>query len=254
MYPELLKIGEFIIHSYGFMIAIGILAAVLVGMKRAKNRGLSQDVVADISIYGVIGGMLGAKLLFLIVELPDIIKNPSVIKDMLTSGFVVYGGIIGGVLTAYIYCRINKVDFMEYFDLLIPSVSLAQGFGRIGCFLAGCCYGRETTGPFGVVFNNSKLVAPGVARIPTQIYSSLGNFAIAATLFIFASKPRKNGQVAGLYMILYGLGRFFIEYLRDDPRGSVAMLSTSQFICIFMIIGGIFVFNLDRIRNRNKNK
>ncbi|TDT50549.1 prolipoprotein diacylglyceryl transferase [Fonticella tunisiensis] len=244
MYPVLLRIGNFVVHGYGLMIALGIAAAIITAMYRAKRRGLSKDAVADIAIYGIIGGVIGAKLLFLIVEAPYIIKNPVVLKDMLAAGFVIYGGIIGGALAAYIYCRRKKLNFLPYFDLIAPSISIAQGFGRIGCLFAGCCYGKVTAGPLGIVFNNSPFVAPGVKRIPTQIYSSLGNFIIAAILLIYASKPRNNGKVAGLYMILYSIGRFVIEFYRDDPRGSLGLLSTSQFICIFILIGGVLLFNL----------
>jgi phosphatidylglycerol:prolipoprotein diacylglycerol transferase len=248
MYPDLLKIGRITIHGYGLMIAIGILAAILTASYRGKKRGMNTDVLLDIAIYGIIGGIIGGKLLFIITELPYIIKNPAVLQDMISAGFVLYGAIIGGAVAAYIFLRKKKMRFIEYFDLVAPSIAIAQGFGRIGCFLAGCCYGKETTSPFGVVFRNSTYAPNNVHIHPTQIYSSLGDFAIAGILILFASKPRKDGQVGGLYMILYSIGRFFVEFLRDDPRGSVGIFSTSQFICIFILISGIIVYIIEKIK------
>ncbi|MDF2674893.1 MAG: prolipoprotein diacylglyceryl transferase [Clostridiales bacterium] len=248
MLPELLKIGKLTINGYGFMISLGIVAALILGNYRGRKRGMNTDIILDIAIYGVIGGVIGGKLLFMLTELPYIIKNPVVIKDMLSAGFVLYGAILGGALGVYILLRRKKMSFIKYFDLLAPSVVLAQGFGRIGCFFAGCCYGKPTNGPFGVIFRNSNYAPTDIHIHPTQIYSSLGDFAIAGILIYFASKPRKDGQVGGLYMILYSIGRFFIEFLRDDPRGNVGFFSTSQFICIFILICGIIIYMLEKIK------
>lgn len=254
MHPDLFSIGKLPIHSYGLMMAIGIITAILLSSYRAGKKGLSQDAVTDIAIYGVIGGLIGAKLLYFIAEAPYIFKNPKVIKDMLTSGFVVYGAIIGGAGAVYIYCAIKKLRFIKYFDLTAPAIALAQGIGRIGCFLAGCCYGRATTSPLGVIFKNSPYAPNNIKIHPTQLYSSLGDFVIAAILLYYARKDRKDGQVAGLYMILYSIGRFLVEFLRDDPRGNIFLLSTSQFICIFVLIGGIIVFRLDYFKEKFRTK
>ena len=134
---DLFSIGKFTIHGYGLMIAIGILCCVAMASYRAKKNGLDQEAIVDIGIYGVIGGFLGAKILYVIVEFKTFIKDPKTVLG--SEGFVVYGGIIAGFLTAIVYCRIKKLYFLEYFDLAVASISMAQGFGRIGCFLAGCC-------------------------------------------------------------------------------------------------------------------
>lgn len=248
MHPILFKIGNITIYTYGFMMAIGIISAIFITVYRGKKIGIDSDTIFDLAIYGVIAGILGAKLLFIIAEAPYILKNPAVLKDMITGGFVVYGAIIGGVLAGYLFCRIRKIDFLTLFDLVAPSLVLAQGIGRIGCFSAGCCYGRKTTSPFGIVFHNSPFAPNGVRLIPTQLISSLGDFIIAAILFYFAKKEHKKGQVAGLYMILYSIGRFLVEFLRDDPRGNVLNLSTSQFICIFVFAAGIMLYNKERLK------
>ena len=227
-------------HGYGLMIAIGVLTALFVGEARAKKRGMNADVLYPMTFLCVVFGFLSAKLLYCIVEWKTFIKEP--LSLLSSNGFVVYGGIIGGVAAAFLYFKIKKLDFWEYFDLVLPSVALAQAFGRIGCFLAGCCYGRETDSFIGIVFTHSDFAPNGVKLIPTQLISSAGMFLIAGILFWYAKKERKKGTVGALYLILYSIGRFFVEFLRNDYRGEVGIFSTSQFISLFMLAAGIFLF------------
>lgn len=243
MYNDILKIGPLTIHGYGLMIAIGVFAALLIGEYRAKKKGLGEDEIYPLTMVCVISGVLGAKLLYCIVDWRTFLSNP-IGTFFSTNGFVVYGGIIGGTFCAWLYCMIRKLDFWAYFDIVLPSVAIAQGFGRIGCFLAGCCYGAETDSRFGIVFHNSKFAPNGVRLIPTQLISAAGMFAIAFVLFAYAKKAKKTGQVGALYMILYSAGRFLVEFLRNDHRGEVGIFSTSQFISIFIMLLGIVLLVL----------
>ena len=238
-----IQIGPVTIHIYGLMMGIGFIAAYLVTDYRGKKKGLNTDIIFGILWCSVIGGMLGSRLLYYIVELPSILKDPSILWDF-RIGYVVYGGIIGGVLANYIYCRKKKVHFIEYFDLVMPAVALAQGFGRIGCFFAGCCHGKETDLPFGITYHISHSAPNGVKLIPTQLISSAGDFLFAFILMAYAGKKRKNGKVGALYMIMYSIGRFCIEFLRDDERGSVGLLSTSQLISLLIFAGGVALYLL----------
>lgn len=240
MYNDLFSIGPFTIHTYGLMIWLGIMAALYTGELRAKKRQMNADVIFTMVFLCVAVGFICAKALYCIVEWKDFLEHPMRVLSM--DGFVVYGGIAGGVLTEYLYCRLRKFSFWDYFDLMLPSVALAQGFGRIGCFFAGCCYGKETDLFFGIVFKNTNYAPIGVKLIPTQLISSLGMFLIAGILFYYAKKPRKQGRVGALYLILYSVGRFFIEFFRDDFRGMVGLLSTSQFISLFILALGILLF------------
>ena len=133
---------------------------------------------------------------------------------------------------------------LSYLDLALPSVALAQGFGRIGCLLAGCCYGQETDSAFCIVFQNSAYAPNGVPLVPTQIISSVLNFLHFGLLILFAKKWKKGeGQVTGLYFALYSAGRFVLEFFRGDlERGNVGALSTSQFIAIFAFLFGAALF------------
>lgn len=239
MYNELFSIGPITIHGYGLMIGIGFIAALFIGLHRAKKKGLDGDFLFSAAIVCLIFGMLGAKLLYILTVLDKIIANPSDFLS-LSSGFVVYGGIIVGILAGFVYCKIKGKFFRTYFDLVMPSISIAQGFGRLGCFFAGCCYGKETDSWCGITFNNSDFAPNGVSLIPTQLISSAGNFLIAGALIFIARKQRKPGLIAGLYLVFYGVGRFLVEMLRGDiERGSIGNLSTSQFISIFIVLIGI---------------
>lgn len=242
MKNELFSIGPFTVYAYGLMIAIGILAAYITGEYRAKKNGLNADHVFYFVIWCVLGGFLGSKLLYFLTNIKGILANPGILLD-LQDGWVVYGGIIGGIFAAMVYSKLKGLKFLAYFDVLIPSVALAQGFGRIGCVFAGCCYGRETNSPLGMVFRTSLYAPNGVSLVPTQLISSGLNFIHFFILIWFAKKKKADGQVGAMYLILYSIGRFILEYYRGDLiRGTVGSFSTSQFISIFTVAAGIILF------------
>jgi phosphatidylglycerol:prolipoprotein diacylglycerol transferase len=191
-----------------------------------------------------VAGLVGSKVFYIITVLPDIINDPSLLIKEFNSGFVIYGGVIFGVLTGWWYARNRKWSFMKVFDIAAPLLAMAQGFGRIGCLFAGCCFGKETDSFLGIQFVHSPFAPNHVSLIPTQVISSLGDFAIAGVLMWFdLRRKKKDGHTGALYLILYSIGRFIIEIFRDDPRGSVFnIFSTSQFICIFVFIAGIILF------------
>lgn len=236
-----IKIGPVTFHMYGLMIAVGFFMALLMTLHRGKKQKYNEDIIYGIFYCAILGGIIGARLLFYIVELPHIIENPSILWNF-KNGYVVYGGIIGGILTSCIYCRVKKTAFLPYFDLTVPAVALAQGFGRIGCLFAGCCYGRETDAWYGITFPEFSQAPGGVSLIPTQIISSVGDFIICGLLLLFAKRKPATGRVASLYMILYGIGRFCVEFLRNDYRGSVGPLSTSQLISIGIVACGLLMY------------
>ncbi len=245
MKNELFSIGSFTVHGYGLMIAIGVIAAYLVGTRRAKRYDLDPEQVFDLVLFGVLGGFLCAKILYLITILDQVIDDPSVILDT-ADGFVVYGGIIGGIFTGWVVCRIKKLHFLKYLDLLVPSIALAQGFGRIGCLLAGCCYGKETASALSITFTDSSFAPNGVALIPTQIYSSILDFLHFGLLCFLARRNKVPGRISAFYLIFYSVGRFILEFFRGDLiRGSVGALSTSQFIAIFVgLFGALMLWKL----------
>ncbi len=252
MYNDLFTIGPLTIHGYGLMIALGVLLAVFLAVHRAKKRGLDVGIVYGIGLAMLLAGFICAKLLYLLIDLDAFMKNP--LEILSGGGFVVYGGIVGGALASILYCRIKKVSFLSYFDLVAPSVALAQGFGRIGCFLAGCCYGHETTAWYGVVFPDHSIAPGGIPLIPTQLISSAGDFLIVLLLILYARKSRPDGRIGALYLMLYSAGRFLVEFLRADYRGSIGFLSTSQFIALITLGLGLFFFFFKRLHAKEELK
>ena len=251
--PVLFEIYGIRLYSYGLMIAIGVIVAVSLGERLIKKIGLNSDDMYSLSVYALIGGVLGGKLLYIIVEIRHFINNPYEFISTLGSGFAIYGSILGGIIAVYIFCTRKKLKLLKVLDLIIPCVAIAQGFGRIGCFLAGCCYGKVTDSIIGVCFN-SPFTSDGLKRYPTQIFSSAFDFALGIFLFWYWSKVRKNeetsGKVFALYLIIQCVGRFAIEFIRDDPRGNIGPFTTSQFIGIFGFAFGVIFFILNNSRKK----
>ncbi|WHX49434.1 prolipoprotein diacylglyceryl transferase [Paenibacillus woosongensis] len=236
MKNDLLQIGPVTVYGYGLMIAIGIIVAYRVLIHRAGTRQIAPSDIATLTLRGLLFGFIGAKVLYWITQYRNIIDNPRILLD-LSAGYVVYGGIIGGILAGYVYCRKKRMNFLQCLDLFAPSIALAQGFGRIGCFLAGCCYGAETDSWFGIIFHESHYAPNGVTLVPTQLFESAFNFALFFVLIYIAKRVRQTGLIASLYLLLYSVGRFVIEFYRGDIiRGNVGMLSTSQWIAIIVFM------------------
>ena len=242
MKNDLLTIGGLTVHGYGLMIGIGFIAAYLMTEYRARKYKMNTDIVFSLFLSSVVFGLLGAKLMYYLTILDQIIKDPGVIVDQ-RDGFVVYGGIIGGVIAGYVVCRVKKERFWRYFDLIAPAIALAQD-SPDRCLLAGCCYGKETDSSCSITFHSSDIAPNGVALIPTQIYSSILDFLNCIVLCLIARRAKKEKTVAGCYLLFYSTGRFILEFFRGDlERGSVGVLSTSQFISIFIfVIGAAILF------------
>lgn len=248
MYNNLFTIGRVTFHTYGLMIAIGILAAFWMAERRSAQKGLNTERIPGLVVVCVISGLAGAKILYLITILPELLRDPQLLKTSLSSGFVIFGGILGGIAGGLIYCRVRKLPGWVWFDMGMPCVALAQGFGRIGCFFAGCCYGVETSGPLAIVFHNSEFAPNGVPLVPTQLISSAVDFALFFFLITYDRKwKHADGEVLALYLVLYSLARFIVEFWRGDLiRGAVGPLSTSQFIGLFTFAAGVILFGIRR--------
>lgn len=241
MFNEI-HIGPVTVYMYGIMMAIGYFTALRLCLSRGMKAGLSADRIWGIFYCALIGGLVGAKALFLITQIRRIIEDPSILLD-LQNGLVVYGGIIAGAVLSCVYVRAKGEKFLPYFDLVMPAVAIAQGFGRIGCFCAGCCYGKETTSAIHVIFKNSAFAPNNVPLIPTQLISSAGDFLIGALLMSYAARKPRTGRVGALYLMLYGAGRFAVEFFRGDVgRGSIGVFSTSQAISLGAAAFGLILF------------
>ena len=238
MLPSFQALG-LTIPMYGVMSALGMLAAfVLLGLTRKHTR-FSEDQALSAALWAIIMGFLGAKVLYWIVEIDQIIADPSYLLHTLREGFVFYGALIGGLGGVAIYSLRKKLPFFSLTDYFIPGLVIGHAFGRIGCFFAGCCYGMECETPISVVFPSGGAAPAGIPLLPTQLMESAFLFLLCAFLVWRLTKKKPFGTVSGWYMVLYGVWRFVIEFFRSDERGAVGALSTSQFISLFVFAGGV---------------
>lgn len=235
------------IPMYGVMSAVGMLAAfVLLGFTRKHTR-FSEDQALSAAIWAILAGFIGAKVLYWLVEIDQIIADPSYLIHTLREGFVFYGALIGGLAGVAIYSLIRKLPFFSLTDYFIPALVIGHAFGRIGCVFAGCCYGMECESPISIVFPAGSAAPAGIPLLPTQIMESVFLFLLCAFLVWRLAKQKPFGTVSGWYMVLYGAWRFGIEFFRSDDRGAVGVLSTSQFISIFVLLGGVALLLLVKL-------
>lgn len=264
MYPELFRIGSFPVNTYGALLAVGLVLALLAAARLASNDNLPKERIYDLGLWTIIGGLLGSKILMYFTE-----ENVNVFSlDFLRSGGVYYGGLLGGFFTVVFLIRFYKLNFWKVADAFAPGVALGQFFGRQGCFSAGCCWGKPTNLPWGVHFTEQAHEYTGVPIFsgegvalhlhPTQLYESLAMLAVFAALYFLHGRKRFDGQILIAYGILYGIIRFCIEFFRDDPRGNflgltdLTGLSTSQHISLFVAASAVVIM-IYRLRNAGKN-
>lgn len=222
MHPILFKIGNISLYTYGLFVALGFLTALGIARLEAKRLGENPTHILDLGFYMLIAAIVGARLFFLAV-------NPEVISESLLAvfqiwrgGLVFYGGFIAALVTAIVFVRKIRVPFFRVADMFAPGLAAGHAVGRIGCFFAGCCYGKSCDLPWAVVFRDPLSLAPiGVHLHPTQLYSVAGNLAVFGFLWWFRKRSRYTGQLFWHYVLLYGLTRAFLELFRGDPRGFI---------------------------------
>ena len=242
MYPKLFELGPFTVYTYGVLLAVSYLLGLKLAMSRGKARGLDSNRVLDLGIYIIIAALVGAKLLLLIVDFDQYKSNPAELLSLARSGGVFYGGLILAVAVAFWYIAKHGMPFWTTCDVFAPGIALGHVTGRLGCFAAGCCYGRPTDVPWGVIFTNPLAAAQvgtplGIRLHPTQLYEAGAELLILIVLLATEKRGRKfPGRTFWSYMFFYAVSRYIIEIYRGDPRGVVPFLgvSTSQFISLVL--------------------
>jgi phosphatidylglycerol:prolipoprotein diacylglycerol transferase len=247
MHPILVEIGRFSLPTYGFLVATGVLLGLLLCVRNAQRLGINPDDTWNLGIVVVLAGILGAKILLIVDDWSHYRSNLGEIfsVDTLRSGGVFSGGLVAALLAGAWFMARHKMPPLRTCDAFAPGLALGHAIGRLGCFAAGCCYGKPTQHAWGVVFHNPVGQAPlGVPLEPTQLIESAVELINFFVLSWFITRKHADGQVFGTYLILYGVARFFIEFLRDDPgRGQVfgnAMSGTQLIAIILVIVGGLF--------------
>ncbi|MEP6818026.1 MAG: prolipoprotein diacylglyceryl transferase [bacterium] len=255
MYPELFRIVNFPINTYGVFLALAFLCAILITVKLAGRDGLPREKIYDLCLWMLLSSLIGSKILMLFTE-PEYRDHPWQLLslDFLRSGGVFYGGLLGAIVAGYFLMRRYKLPWWKTADACAPGIALGNFFGRQGCFAAGCCWGKPTTLPWGVKFTELGHEITGVpvdVRLhPTQLYESFAMLIVFFFLLWLHKHRRFSGQVILCYALLYSTIRFAIEFLRDDPRGdlfgltTLTGLSTSQLISIVVGSGALVLLIL----------
>lgn len=228
MYPVLLRLGPLTLHTYGLLLATGVLLGLWLAWRQAEQRAIDPRRVWDLGVYMVLAAVIGAKLWLVVVEWDYYLEHPREIFGLgtLLSGGVFYGGILGAVAVALPYARRAHLNFLTLGDVYAAPLALGHAIGRLGCFAAGCCYGKPTQLPWGVRFTDPyarELVGTplGLPLHPTQLYESAAEFLIFVLLLLRARRQRFTGELFASYMVLYGAARGTIEFFRGDPGRTV---------------------------------
>jgi phosphatidylglycerol---prolipoprotein diacylglyceryl transferase len=256
MHPILVEFGPLTIYSYGVCIALAFLVAIATAAARAMRYGWRAQTVYDTCLYAMLASLVGSRLLYVLENPREFAYAPWEALMVWKGGLSYFGGVIAAVIAGAVYLRIQRLSVAEGFDLLIPSVALGHAIGRIGCFFNGCCFGRVCAPPLAVVFPAGSLacsyqlyelgiLAPGSAYslpvYPTQLYEALLELGIFVALSLFLPRKKFNGQVFLLYFVLYGAGRFLMEFLRADSPAVAFLGRTAMNVPQLMSLAALVV-------------
>ena len=254
MFPQLFHIGSFFLPTYGFLVALGVLLGLWISVRNSERLGYNGDHAWNLGILVVLCGIVGAKILYVINEWSYYSTHTREIFSVntLQAGGVFSGGLLAAFIAAAWYVHRHHMPPLGTCDAFAPGLALGHAIGRLGCFAAGCCYGKPTTHIWGVTFTNplaAQLVGTplGHALEPTQLFESAAELGIFFLLTWMFKRKKFDGQVFGAYLFLYGIARFFLEFIRDDPgRGSVfgGVLSGTQLIAIGLVLTGGLIWYL----------
>ncbi len=265
MHPTLIRIDGFRLTTYGLMVAVAFATAGLLIVRRGRKEGVSVDFLQDLMVWGMIAGLVGSRLLHVVLNLDYYFQHPIEIVFS-REGYVFYGGFLAGFASVVYMIRRQGEDIWKIGDLIAPYLAMAQGIGRIGCTLFGCCYGAVTSLPWGVCF--PRTIDPSSGMIdgtpaylehlsegwismeathslpvhPSQLYSSALGWLNFGLLLYLRKRGYRRGELLLAYVLVYATGRFLVEFTRGDPRGEfMGLLSTSQFIALLLFIGALVV-------------
>ncbi|MBW2011005.1 MAG: prolipoprotein diacylglyceryl transferase, partial [Deltaproteobacteria bacterium] len=238
------KLGSFTIHTYGFFVATGFLTGIFLAKHEANRVGEDSEKITDLCFYVLIAAIIGSRIFYVLTNLKYFAAEPLDVFKIWNGGLVFYGGFIAALIVLLVYLKKHGMPLWKILDIAAPSLALGHFFGRLGCFSAGCCYGKLSDLPWAVTFTNPDSLAPlGVPLHPTQLYSAANNLIIFGFLLLFKRIKKFEGQLFWIYVLLYGITRSIIEIFRGDPRGGVlfGILSVSQTIGAAMSIIAVFM-------------
>lgn len=255
MLPDLFSLGPLTIHTYGVFVAVGFAVAIIVTVRIARAYSIGSQQVMDTAFVGVLWGVIGSRVFFLFIYPSHYWTHPLEIFKIWEGGLVFSGGIVGAAAAMFFYSRRHGIAFRRMVDLWVPGVALGQAFGRFGCFMAGCCYGKPFSGIWGVVFTNPASLAPlNISLHPTQLYAALSGFLIFAILYFAQKRKKFEGQIALWFFILHSTSRLLEERFRADDRGMLpgTDMTLTQLVATIALIGSIVLLFILKRRHEAK--
>lgn len=257
MFPDLFSVGPLTIHTYGVFVALGFIAGILVTVKLGKDQGLQPQQVMDMAFVIILWAIIGSRLLYILINFSYYRAHPLDALKIWQGGLVFSGGLVAVAGAMAWYLRRHRLSFWATGDLWAPALALGQAVGRIGCFMAGCCYGKPTELPWGIVFSHPHTLAPqNIPLHPTQVYSSFGGFLIFVILIIIHAKRKFDGQVFVWYLILHSTARLLVERFRGDERGLIPgteMTLTQMLATVILVLAVAALFCLKSRQERKAN-
>jgi phosphatidylglycerol:prolipoprotein diacylglycerol transferase len=249
-------LGPIPIRMYGLMIGVGFLISMYLASRQARKEGLDPDRILDMGVYLLLAAIVGSRILYVLTTLQEFTGHPLDAFAIWKGGLVFYGGLLAAVPVGIWYVRRHKLPVWKTADIMAPYIALGHGFGRLGCFFAGCCFGAPCSGPFCITFSDPHSLAPlGVPLVPTQQLESGGEFLIFGLLLLVRRSKKYDGQVFWFYPLFYAILRFIIEFYRGDAvRGLYfgGIISTSQIIAIGMV--ALSIVMLWKLRRASRAK
>jgi phosphatidylglycerol:prolipoprotein diacylglycerol transferase len=248
VFPRLLHIGNFSLPSYGLLVSLGVLIGMWICVRNSEKSGINPEHAWNLGIFVVLCGIVGAKVLYIVNDWSYYSTRPGEIFSFSTlqAGGVFSGGLIAGFAAAVWYIRRQDMPALATADAFAPGLAFGHALGRVGCFAAGCCYGKPTSHFWGVTFTSPIAQAwvgtpLGVSLEPTQLFEAAVELANFFFLMWLLKRKKFDGQVVAAYFILYGVARYFLEFLRDDPgRGSVfgGIMTGTQLVSVCLVLTG----------------
>jgi len=239
MYPELFRIGNFVVSSFGLMVALSFFVGYWIASLEFKRKKLDENLLGNLLILCMIGGIGGAKIMYLLENVPihDLLKNPAT-HLFSRGGLTFYGGFIGALLLVWILTYRNKTGFFKVMDATCPSMAIGHAIGRIGCFLVGDDYGVKSDVPWAMAF--PKGLPPTNDKVhPTQLYEIVLMCLVFIIIWSLRKKGKPDGWLFSVFLILAGTERLLIEFIRNTTPSPIPGLSVAQLIAIVLIITGI---------------
>jgi len=248
MFPTLLKFGPIHVYTYGFFLALAFLSAIYLGGQEAQRQGLSRTSFYDLCFYAVLGALVGSRLLYVLTELPTFAAHPLKIFALWEGGLIFHGGMVGATAAAVYYMRRHAIPWRPAFDSLAVGMPVGQALGRVGCFMAGCCYGAPSSLPWAVTFTNPESLCPVKEQLhPSQLYEALLLMGVFGILYRLRTRKRFQGQLMLTYFALAGAVRFCTEFVRNpgDYRGPIIFANmplTQVTALVIAVVSGVLLW------------